>query len=113
MRAPANGSAAARSRSTVSDPAGSRYSSSRIGWTGTFGSMAGSLPRALRIESACWLCGWADAKMGTRNKASLERRRDPLVSNPIVTRAARYGILAWAAIGVALLAYIAFRYLLY
>src|SRR5436309_3293327 len=51
--------------------------------------------------------------MGRRNKASLERRRDPLVSNPIVTRAARYGILAWAAIGVALLAYIAFRYLLY
>src|SRR5438093_2336087 len=51
--------------------------------------------------------------MGRRSKASLERRRDPLVSNPIVTRAARYGILAWAAIGVALLAYITYRYLLF
>jgi predicted PurR-regulated permease PerM len=30
-----------------------------------------------------------------------------------VTRAARWGVLAWAAIGVAILAYIAYRYLLY
>ncbi|MFN2544446.1 MAG: AI-2E family transporter [Actinomycetota bacterium] len=43
----------------------------------------------------------------------MERRRDPLVSNPLVTRAARWGVLAWAAIGVAVLAYIAYRYLLY
>src|SRR5205807_2673223 len=53
-----------------------------------------------------------DAMMG-RNKASLNRRRDPLVSNPLVTRAARWGVLAWATIGVAILAYIAYRYLLY
>ena len=30
-----------------------------------------------------------------------------------MTRAARWGVLAWAAIGVAILAYIAYRYLLY
>lgn len=35
------------------------------------------------------------------------------MSNPLVTRAARWGVLAWAAIGVAILAYIAYRYLLY
>src|SRR5437764_10252499 len=44
---------------------------------------------------------------------AVSRRRDPLVSNPLVTRAARWGVLAWAAIGVAILAYIAYRYLLY
>src|SRR5213082_855546 len=43
----------------------------------------------------------------------MDRRRDPLTSNPVVTRAARWGVLAWAAIGVATLAYIAYRYLLY
>jgi predicted PurR-regulated permease PerM len=48
-----------------------------------------------------------------RNKASLDRRRDPLVSNSLVTRAGRWGVLAWAAIGLAILAYIAYRYLLY
>ena len=52
------------------------------------------------------------AGMG-RNRASLNRRRDPLTSNTLVQRAARWGVLAWAAIGVAVLAYIAYRYLLY
>src|SRR5437588_1224341 len=44
---------------------------------------------------------------------AVSRRRDPLVSNPLVTRAARWGVLAWATIGVAILAYIVYRYLLY
>ena len=35
------------------------------------------------------------------------------MSNPLVTRAARWGVLAWATIGVAILAYIVYRYLLY
>src|SRR2546426_12486010 len=39
-------------------------------------------------------------------------RRDPLTSN-VVSRAARWGLLAWAAIGVALLAFIVYRFLLY
>src|SRR5438105_15566336 len=43
----------------------------------------------------------------------MNRRRDPLTSNEFVRRAARWGLLAWAAIGVALLAYIAYRFLLY
>jgi len=43
----------------------------------------------------------------------LNGRRDPLTSNAVVTRAARWGVLAWAAIGVAVLTYIAYRYLLY
>src|SRR5436305_3613153 len=43
----------------------------------------------------------------------MSRRRDPLTSNEFVRRAARWGLLAWAAIGVAVLAYIAYRFLLY
>ena len=43
----------------------------------------------------------------------MDRRRDPLTQNTVVTRAARWGVLAWAAIGVAILAYIAYRYLLF
>src|SRR5437764_2017982 len=63
-------------------------------------------------DPGSWPGGSGDEKMG-RDKASLDRRPDPLVSNSLHTRAARWGVLAWAAIGVAVLAYIAYRYLLY
>jgi predicted PurR-regulated permease PerM len=47
------------------------------------------------------------------NSERVSERRDPLVSNRLVTRAGRWGVLAWAAIGVAVLAYLVYRYLLF
>src|SRR2546425_13150751 len=62
----------------------------------------------------CGVYRWpGDAPLQWVPTQAVSRRRDPLVSNPLVTRAARWGVLAWAAIGVAILAFIAYRYLLY
>jgi predicted PurR-regulated permease PerM len=42
-----------------------------------------------------------------------EPTRGPLLSSPAVTRTARWGIAAWSLIGVAVLGYLAYRYVLY
>jgi predicted PurR-regulated permease PerM len=43
----------------------------------------------------------------------LDEERSGLLGHPFVVRAARWGVVAWAAIGVLLLGYILFRYALY
>jgi predicted PurR-regulated permease PerM len=43
----------------------------------------------------------------------LDEERSGLLGHPFVARAARWGVVAWAAIGVLLLGYIVFRYALY
>lgn len=43
----------------------------------------------------------------------MQRPRDPIIATPAVARAARVGIVAWAVIGVALVVYLTFRYVLF
>src|SRR5436309_12152945 len=42
----------------------------------------------------------------------MDRDRGPFFSNPFVARAARLGLLAWSLIGVLILIYVVFRYIL-
>lgn len=43
----------------------------------------------------------------------MDHRPGPILSSPLVTRAARWGIVAWAAIGVAVLGVVIYRYVLW
>lgn len=43
----------------------------------------------------------------------MESERGPFLSNPFVARAARWGLLAWSSIGVLVLAWLVYRYILY
>ena len=43
----------------------------------------------------------------------MERPNDPIISSPLVARAARLGIVAWSTVGVAVLVYLFGRYVLY
>jgi predicted PurR-regulated permease PerM len=43
----------------------------------------------------------------------MDPQTEPLLSTPLVRRAVRWGLVAWALIGIAGLAYICYRYLLY
>lgn len=43
----------------------------------------------------------------------MQQERGPFLSNPFVARAARWGLLAWSLIGVLVLAWVVFRYVLY
>src|SRR6266487_1788617 len=43
----------------------------------------------------------------------MQTERGPFLSNPFVARAARWGLLAWSVIGVLVLAWVVFRYVLY
>jgi predicted PurR-regulated permease PerM len=43
----------------------------------------------------------------------LERPKDPIISSPLVARAARLGIVAWSTVGIAVLVYLFGRYVLY
>src|SRR5438105_3160381 len=45
--------------------------------------------------------------------ASVERPNDPIISSPLLARAARLGILAWSMVGIAVLVYLFGRYVLY
>jgi len=43
----------------------------------------------------------------------MDADRGPFLSNPFVARAARWGLLAWSVIGLLILAWVIYRYLLY
>jgi predicted PurR-regulated permease PerM len=43
----------------------------------------------------------------------VQRPREPILSSPVVARAARVFVLAWAAVGIVILAYLVLRYVLY
>ncbi len=43
----------------------------------------------------------------------MERPREPILTSPLVARAARVFVVAWAAIGMVILAYLVLRYVLY
>ena len=43
----------------------------------------------------------------------MERPNDPIISSPLLARAARLGILAWSMVGIAVLVYLFGRYVLY
>jgi len=43
----------------------------------------------------------------------MDNDRGPFLSNPFVARAARWGLLAWSLIGVLVLLYLSYRYVLY
>ena len=43
----------------------------------------------------------------------MQRPREPILQNPLVARAARVFVLAWAAVGMILLTYLVLRYVLY
>ena len=43
----------------------------------------------------------------------MENDRGPFLSNPFVARAARWGLLAWSVIGLLILLYILYRFVLY
>ena len=43
----------------------------------------------------------------------MERPNDPIISTPLVARAARLGIVAWSTVGIAVLVYLFGRYVLY
>ncbi|MBI4260381.1 MAG: AI-2E family transporter, partial [Actinobacteria bacterium] len=43
----------------------------------------------------------------------MEEPQGPLISSPAVARVARWGLVAWAVIGVAVVAYLAFRFVIY
>src|SRR6266700_7918568 len=43
----------------------------------------------------------------------MQTERGPFLSNPFVARAARWGLLAWSVIGLLILAWVVYRYILY
>jgi predicted PurR-regulated permease PerM len=43
----------------------------------------------------------------------VQRPREPILSSPVVARAARVAVVAWSAVGMAILAYLILRYVLY
>ena len=86
------------------------------------GNIARSVPsarfRLLPMQSAPTpriQCPWParpPTHQGPVDRRSVDRDRGPFFTNPFVARAARWGLIAWSLIGILILVYAVFRYVL-